>query len=100
MAILNPNCGDAATLNYDNTDGLKLHNKAIKGLEDVHKYDLFPGKLKSFLDQICKHLRQYGWAAVFEVPTIVVAPAVAANRNILDAYGTVTSPECTAHATT
>jgi hypothetical protein len=85
----------AAALNYDDTDNLKFYNKAIKGLDDVYKYNLSPGKLKAFLDQIRKCSRQYGWADVLNVPTIAIAPAVAV---ILDAYGTVTMAECSAHA--
>jgi hypothetical protein len=97
METFNPTCG-AAALNYNDADNLKFYNKAIKGLDDVHKYDLSPGKLKAFLDQIRKRSRQYGWANVLNVPTIVVAPTVAVNRNILDAYGTMTMAECSAHA--
>jgi hypothetical protein len=99
MATFNPIRGVAAALNYDTADDVKFYSKATKGLDDVHKYDLSPGKLKAFLDQIRKRARQFGWANVLSVPTIVVAPAVAINRNILDAYGTVTLAECTAHAT-
>jgi Mlc titration factor MtfA (ptsG expression regulator) len=99
MATVNPICGGAAALDYDNANNLKLYNKAVKGLEDAHNYDLSPGKLKAFLDQIRNRSRQYGWANVLHVPTIVVASAVSVNRNILDAYGTATLAECTANAT-
>jgi hypothetical protein len=45
-------------------------------------------------------VKQYGWADVIEVPTIVAAPAVAFNPNILDNYGTVALEECQLYAQT
>jgi hypothetical protein len=41
-----------------------------------------------------------GSAIVLTVPTIVVAPAVAVDRNLISEYGNVTLAECQAHATT
>jgi hypothetical protein len=52
MATLNPICGGAAALDYDDTNDPKFYNKAMKGLEDVHKYNLSLVKLNAFLDQI------------------------------------------------
>jgi hypothetical protein len=79
---------------------LKYFYKATKGLDDGNKYSLSPDKLKSFLDQVEKRVRLSGWAPVLTVPTIVVAPAVGVNRNLISEYGNVTIAECQAHATT
>jgi hypothetical protein len=100
MPSFNPTRGGAAVLDYDNNNDVKYYHKAIKGLDDALKYDMSPGKLKSFIDQVRKRSKQFGWNAVLDVPNIVMPPAYAVNRNILDNYGTVTLAECQAHAET
>jgi hypothetical protein len=99
MPSFNPIRDIANVLDYDDNDDLKYFHKASKGLDDALKYDMSPSKLKSFLDQVRKRAKQFGWNNVINVPNIVAAPARAVNRNILDMYGTVTLEECQAHAT-
>jgi hypothetical protein len=54
MATLNPTRGGNAVLNYDVANDMKFFTKGSKGLDDMHKYDLSPSKIKAFLDQIRK----------------------------------------------
>jgi hypothetical protein len=96
MAALNPGAG-AAVLDYaGNANDLKFYQKAVKGLDESERYDLTPGKLKAFLDNVKQKVIMCGWLDIITVPTIV-APIV--NCNFLDNYGTVSMAECTAHAT-
>jgi hypothetical protein len=98
MATLNPTRA-GAVLTYTDQNDLKYFYRATKGLDDANKYDLSPDKLKGFLDQVNKRVPLCGWTAVLAVPTIVVAPAVAVNRNFINEYGNVTMAECQAHET-
>jgi hypothetical protein len=65
------------------------------------KYDLTPGKLKSFLDNVRQRTAIYGWNDVVNVPTMQLAPGAGAPNmnNVINSYGTVTITECQAHAT-
>jgi hypothetical protein len=100
MPTFNPTQNAVAVLDYDMTGDLKFYHKTIKGLDDVLKYDMSPSKMKSSLHKVRNRVKQFGWEAVLIVPTIVAAPAVTVNQNILDNYGTVTIAECQAHSRT
>jgi hypothetical protein len=95
MPSFNPTRAAGLVLDYDNNDDLKYYHKACKGLDDSLKYDMSPGKLKAFLDQVRKRSKQFGWEEVLTVPTLV-GPVL--DRNILDNYGTINLYECQVHA--
>jgi hypothetical protein len=92
MAALNPGAG-VVVLDYDDSDDLKFYQKVVKGLDESDRYDLTPGKLKAFLDNVCQKVTMCGWNNII----MVVRPA--GNLNLIDNYGIVTMAECTAHAT-
>jgi hypothetical protein len=100
MPSFSPTQNGGVSLDYDLTVDLKYYHKAIKGIDNVLNYDILPGKLKAFLDQVRNRSKQFGWNAVLTVPTIVIAPALAINQKILDNYGTVTMDKFQAHART
>jgi hypothetical protein len=96
---INPGDQGINALDFNRSDNVKFYQKASKGLDESKRYDLSPGKLKSFLDNVRQRSDVYGWNGVLNVPPIVIAPAVPVLNHILDSYGTISMAACTAHAT-
>jgi hypothetical protein len=97
MAALNPG-GVGAILDFNNNNDLKFYQNAVKGVDESEKYDLSPGKLKSFLDNVKAKVIMFGWMDIVTVPPLAAVAPVGPARSLLDNYGTVTLNECTMHA--
>jgi hypothetical protein len=92
---LNPGANAANVLNFAAADDVKFYHRAIKGLDEGMKYDLLPGELQTFLDNVSQRCSLYGLEGILMVPTL----AEPLGENLIENYGKVTMAECTAAAT-
>jgi hypothetical protein len=94
IAILNPGANATTILNFTRSEDSKFYHRAIKGLDDSMKYDLSPGELRTFLDNVSQRCTLYGLDSVLLVPTALVP----LGENLIKNYGKVIMIECQAHA--
>jgi hypothetical protein len=80
-------------IDYSTTQGLKLFNQAIKGIEP--KFDLKEGNLNTFLSKLKEHARIFNWRGILDIPDSDGIP-----RNLMTNYGQLTIQDCKTHAAT
>ena len=93
---LTPGRASTATLYYITTEGIKLYNKATKGIEPP--YDLSNKGLYAFLFQVSHQANQMNWNTIINV--LVNVGGVNLTCNLLIQNGVLTLAQVRAHALT
>jgi hypothetical protein len=88
-----PGLANNAVIDYNTSDGRKIYNKAVEPL--ATKYDLNTEGLQTFLAKVSARARESNWDAILTIPDSLPTPV---DRNLIDAYGTLSLDDCKAHA--
>ena len=93
---LTPGKASTETLDYTTAEGIKLYNKATKGMEPP--YDLSGEGLYAFLRQVSHQVNQINWDNIINVP--VTVGEVILTRDLLIQHGMLTLAQVHAHVLT
>ena len=85
-----------ATLDYTTTEGIKLYNKATKGMDPP--YELSDKWLYAFLRQVSHQANQMNWDTIINVP--VTVGGVILTRDLPIQHGMLTLAQVHVHVLT
>jgi hypothetical protein len=87
-----PGAANVNVLDFNQSDALKLFNKAIAALDT--KFDLEEENLRTFIEQVRERARIYNWDGL-----LTVNDTAGVAKNLINSYGMLTMEECRAQAT-